>query len=106
ANITLGGRNGTAVAATFPVRPGDDVMLMTDAGRLIRVPADQVRITGRSAMGVMLFRVNAEEHVTSVFPVIEDPAAEDPSEDGGPDGPVMGPGDDNGDPDAGNGSDV
>ncbi|HST75375.1 MAG TPA: DNA gyrase C-terminal beta-propeller domain-containing protein, partial [Acetobacteraceae bacterium] len=79
ANITLGGRNGTAVAATFPVRPGDDVMLMTDAGRLIRVPADQVRITGRSAMGVMLFRVNAEEHVTSVFPVIEDPAAEDPS---------------------------
>ncbi len=97
ANVTLGGRNGTAVVATFPVRPGDDVMLMTDAGRLIRVPADQVRITGRSAMGVMLFRVNAEEHVTSVFPVIEDPAAEDPSEDGGSDGPVTGP-DENGNP--------
>jgi DNA gyrase subunit A len=100
ANITLGGRNGTAVVATFPVRPGDDVMLMTDAGRLIRVPADQVRITGRSAMGVMLFRVNAEEHVTSVFPVIEDPAAEDPSEGGDPDEPVIGP-DENGDPENG-----
>ena len=35
---------------------GDDVMLVTDAGRLIRVPADQVRITGRQAMGVTLFR--------------------------------------------------
>jgi DNA gyrase subunit A len=72
ANITLAPRNGTAVVATFPVRQGDDVMLVTDAGRLIRVPADQVRITGRQAMGVTLFRVNAEEHVTSVFPVVED----------------------------------
>ncbi len=72
ANITLAPRNGTAVAASFPVRPGDDVMLMTDAGRLIRVPADQVRITGRQAMGVTLFRVVAGEHVTSVFPVVED----------------------------------
>jgi DNA gyrase subunit A len=44
---------------------------VTDAGRLIRVPADQVRITGRQAMGVKLFRVNAGEHVTSVFPILE-----------------------------------
>jgi DNA gyrase subunit A len=58
------------------VRPGDDVMLVTDAGRLIRVPADQVRITGRQVMGVTLFRVDADEHVTSVFPIVED-AAED-----------------------------
>ncbi len=50
-------------------------MLVTDAGRLIRVPADQVRITGRQAMGVTLFRVDAAEHVTSVFPVIEDSPA-------------------------------
>jgi DNA gyrase subunit A len=72
ANISLAPRNGTAVVATFPVRQGDDVMLVTDAGRLIRVPADQVRITGRQAMGVTLFRVNVDEHVTSVFPVMED----------------------------------
>ena len=49
-------------------------MLVTDAGRLIRVPADQVRITGRQAMGVTLFRVDAGEHVTSVFPVMEERA--------------------------------
>jgi DNA gyrase subunit A len=36
------------------------------------VPSDQVRITGRQAMGVTLFRVDSGEHVTSVFPVIED----------------------------------
>jgi DNA gyrase subunit A len=80
ANIILTPRNGTAVAASFPVRQGDDVMLVTDAGRLIRVPADQVRVTGRQAMGVTLFRVDADEHVTSVFPVIEDES----DENGGP----------------------
>ena len=96
ANITLGKRNGGAVAATFPVRPGDDVMLVTDAGRLIRVPADQVRITGRQAMGVTLFRLNAGEHVTSVFPVLDQGEDEGPGTDGpaGDAGPGdMGPGD-------------
>ena len=72
ANITLAPRNGTAVVATLPIEDHSDIMLVTDAGRLIRVPSDQVRITGRQAMGVTLFRVDAGEHVTSVFPVIED----------------------------------
>ena len=72
ANITLSARNGTAVAASFPVRPGDGVMLVTDEGRLIRVPSDQVRVTGRTSMGVTLFRLGETEHVTSVFPILED----------------------------------
>jgi DNA gyrase subunit A len=72
ANITLNARrNGNAVAASFQVREGDDVMLVTDGGRLIRVPVDQVRITGRSSMGVTLFRLDDNERVTSVFPVLE-----------------------------------
>jgi DNA gyrase subunit A len=72
ANITLAPRNGKTVVATFPVRQGDDIMMVTDAGRLIRVPVDQVRTTGRQAMGVTLFRVDKGEHVTSVFTVLED----------------------------------
>ncbi len=109
ANITLGGRNGAAVAASFPVRPGDGVMLVTDAGQLIRVPADQVRVTGRASMGVMLLRVADGERVTSVFPVvdaIEAPDADAPDADA-PDGGVAMPGepdapglDDEGAPDA------
>ncbi len=88
ANITLAPRNGKSVVATFPVREGDDVMLVTDAGRLIRVPADQVRITGRQAMGVTLFRVDAGEHVTSVFPVLEEETDDSdiPPGDASPDG--------------------
>ncbi len=89
ANITLSVRSGGAVVGSFPVRPGDDVMLVTDAGRLIRCPADQVRITGRQVMGVTLFRLGEGERVTSVFPVLEavspadaleaDPSAQDPA---------------------------
>ena len=84
ANITLTARTGTGVAGTFPVRAGDGVMLVTDAGRLIRVPADQVRITGRSAMGVTLLRLDSAERVTSVFPIVEDDAVEEPPEEGPP----------------------
>jgi DNA gyrase subunit A len=72
ANMVLSSRNGTEVVATLPVRRGDDVMLVTDVGRLIRVPADQVRITARQAMGVTLFRMSEGEKVTSVFPVLEE----------------------------------
>ncbi len=71
-NATLGGgRKGSAVVASFPVRPGDGVMLVTSAGQLIRVPADQVRVTGRASMGVTVLRVANGERVTSVFPVID-----------------------------------
>ncbi len=76
-NILLSARTGTEVVATLPVRRGDDVMLVTDAGRLIRVPADQVRITARQTMGVTLFRCDKGEHVTSVFPVLEPVAGPD-----------------------------
>ena len=76
-NVALAKRNGGAVVASFAVRQGDDVMLVTDAGRLIRIPADQVRLTGRQAMGVTLFRLDGQEQVMSVFPVVEAEEASD-----------------------------
>ncbi|WP_338332024.1 DNA gyrase subunit A [Acetobacter sp. LMG 32666] len=65
-------KRGTEVSATLPVLPGTDVMLVTDAGRLIRVPVDQVRIMARQASGVTLLRLNDAERITSVFPVMDD----------------------------------
>ena len=70
--ISLSRRTGREVVATFPVRPGDDVMLVTDSGRLIRLPADQVRLTRRPSLGVMLLRLGEGERVTSCFPVVEE----------------------------------
>ncbi|MGH7209834.1 MAG: DNA gyrase C-terminal beta-propeller domain-containing protein, partial [Acetobacteraceae bacterium] len=91
ANITLGTRTGSAVVATFPVRMGDDVMLVTDGGRLIRTPGEQVRITGRQAQGVMLVRLGEGEHVGSVFPVLDDTAGDATSDDTPPDDEQPGP---------------
>lgn len=65
-------KRGNAVVATLPVLDGTDVMLVTDAGRLIRLPIDQVRIMSRQASGVTLFRLDDTEEVTSVFPVMDD----------------------------------
>ena len=85
ANIALGSRNGAVVAASFPVRHGDGIMLVTDGGQLIRVPADQVRVTGRSSMGVRLLRIGDGERVTSVFPILEE-SLDEVAESGGADG--------------------
>ncbi len=68
-------RTGSEVVATFTVQPGDDLLLVTDGGKVVRVPSEQVRITGRTAMGVRLARPDEGERVTSCFPVMEEPAA-------------------------------
>ncbi|MBL6458003.1 DNA gyrase subunit A [Belnapia sp. T6] len=71
-NMLFSRRTGREVVATFPVRSGDDVMLVTNTGRLIRLPADQVRLTRRRSLGVMMLRLNEGEGVTSCFPVVDD----------------------------------
>jgi DNA gyrase subunit A len=70
--VALTSRNGLAVAASFPVRDGDQVMLVTDAGRTIRMPVGQIRLAGRATQGVTLFRIEDDEHVAAAFPVVEE----------------------------------
>jgi len=75
-------KRGNAVVATLPVLADTDIMLVTDAGRLIRLPINQVRIMSRQASGVTLFRLNDTEEVTSVFPVMDDGDEGEDAEDG------------------------
>ncbi|MDR3155899.1 MAG: DNA gyrase subunit A [Holosporaceae bacterium] len=63
-NIEITEKTGKVVAV-FPVEENDNVMLVTDNGKLIRCPVDDVRITGRASQGVILFRVDKEEKVVS-----------------------------------------
>jgi DNA gyrase subunit A len=63
------------VAQSFPVGDGDEVMLVTNAGQLIRTPVDQVRIAGRSTGGVWVLRTNGDEKVVSVARLVEDSEA-------------------------------
>ena len=65
-NIGLTKKNGLTVAGTFPVTPEHQVMLVTDAGQMIRMKVDGIRFTGRGAQGVTLFRVAEDEHIVSV----------------------------------------
>ena len=41
-------------------------MLVTDAGKLIRIPVNPVRIAGRNTQGVTLFKTEKSERVVSV----------------------------------------
>jgi DNA gyrase subunit A len=58
-------RNGKLVAS-FPVEDSDQIMLVTDAGQLIRCPVDGIRVAGRSTQGVIVFDTAEGEHVVSV----------------------------------------
>ena len=79
AGIVLSARTGREVVATFPARPGDDIMLVTDGGQLIRLKADDVRLTGRMAMGVTLMRPAEGERVISCFPVADEGGDDEPA---------------------------
>jgi DNA gyrase subunit A len=59
-------RRRDAVVAVFPVGPKDQIMLVTDAGMVIRCPVDDIRIARRGSAGVVIFRVGEGERVVSV----------------------------------------
>ena len=64
-NIQTSERNGRVVA-TFPVEHSDEIMLVSDAGTLIRCPVEDIRVAGRNTQGVTLFDTADGERVVSV----------------------------------------
>ena len=65
------GPRGGRIIASFPVTSSDQIMLATSTGQSIRVPVDQISFRSRSAGGVRVFNVGAEEEVVSVARVAE-----------------------------------
>ncbi len=63
-------RNGEVVGAV-QVIPGDRIMLVTDTGRAIQIPADGISQIGRNTQGVRLMRVDEGERVVSVARLAE-----------------------------------
>ena len=70
-NIKLGGKN-TAVAGSFPVTDDQDIIMVTDGGKIIRTPVRDVRIAGRSTAGVTLFRTAENEKVVSAISIVSE----------------------------------
>nr|WP_256461743.1 DNA gyrase subunit A [Acuticoccus sp. I52.16.1] len=71
AAMVVNERNGPLVAG-FPIDESDQIMLVTDAGQLIRVPVDGVRVAGRNTQGVIIFNTAKDERVVSVDRVTDD----------------------------------
>jgi DNA gyrase subunit A len=69
-NIDTSARNG-CVVASFPARQGEQLMLVTDQGKMIRTSVVDIRIMGRNTQGVTIFRVAENEHVVSVAKIDE-----------------------------------
>jgi DNA gyrase subunit A len=64
-DIKTAGRNG-AVVSMLQVRPGDDILVITSKGKIIRVSADDVSSQGRNTMGVRIIDLEADDRVGSV----------------------------------------
>tara|TARA_R110001583_G_scaffold175066_1_gene329603 strand:+ start:26717 stop:29530 length:2814 start_codon:yes stop_codon:yes gene_type:complete len=65
ANIDMSERNGL-VAASFVIEEGDELMMVTNGGKVIRMPTHDIRIAGRKTQGVTLFRTAEDEQVVAV----------------------------------------
>jgi len=69
-NIDNLARNGPVVAS-FPAHAGEQLMLVTDQAKLIRMSVGDTRVIGRNSAGVRLFNVAEGEHVVSAARIEE-----------------------------------
>jgi DNA gyrase subunit A len=64
-DIKTAGRNGTVVGMV-QVRSGDDLLIVTTKGKVIRIHADEVSSQGRNTMGVRIIDLDADDRVGSI----------------------------------------
>jgi DNA gyrase subunit A len=76
ANMEITSKTGLMVGSVI-VEDSDDIMLVTNGGKLIRSPINQVRIAGRKTQGVRLFRIDNKEKVVSADCIREDDGTSD-----------------------------
>jgi len=59
-------RNGS-ICSSFPVFDGDDIMISTNKGRVIRVAVKEIRSAGRNTQGVRIIKLSGDEKVVSAI---------------------------------------
>ncbi|MBX9697576.1 MAG: hypothetical protein K2X53_05790, partial [Alphaproteobacteria bacterium] len=62
---------------SFIVGHQDQILLITDSGKILRCPVEGIRIAGRNTQGVTLFNVEDSEKVVSVARVTDDSSGDD-----------------------------
>ena len=81
-NIKTTARNGPVVGVTQVV-DGDDVMLITDAGKVLRCSVDGISTMGRATQGVRVMNLSSEESLVTVARLAEGDAAPEGDEEEG-----------------------
>ncbi len=88
-NILTTDRNGPVVSV-MNVKDGDEVMLMTANGMVVRSPVDQVRSAGRATQGVRLMTLREDDRIVAVAriaPEDQEPVDAEPEAPPAPPGP-------------------
>ena len=98
-NIDASERNGKVVGVAY-VEPGDEILLITQQGMILRMETDGVRAIGRATQGVRLIDIEDDDRVVAVAKLDQDEAvvgadadvpADPESGEGGPAGSDEGP---------------
>ena len=63
-------RNGPLVGAT-QLFPGDEIMLISDQGTMVRTRGDEISIVGRNTQGVRVIRLKENEHLVRLARISE-----------------------------------
>ena len=78
--IKTSSRNGKVIGA-MQIGDDDEIMMITNAGKIIRINMKHMRVIGRNTQGVNMFRLKEGEKVVAVDLVAEDYSEDDPEED-------------------------
>ena len=61
-------RNGN-ISSSFPVFEGDEIMISTNKGRVIRIAVKEIRTAGRNTQGVRIIKLSGDEKVVSAIKI-------------------------------------
>jgi len=61
-------RNGN-ITSSFPVYEGDEILISTNKGRVIRIAVKEIRTAGRNTQGVRIIKLSGEEKVVSAIKI-------------------------------------
>ena len=61
-------RNGNT-SSSFPIFEGDEIMISTNKGRVIRVAVKEIRTAGRNTQGVRVIKLSGDEKVVSAIKI-------------------------------------
>jgi len=74
-NIGTSERNGLVVGVAY-VQEGDELLLITQQGMILRMQTNDVRAIGRATQGVRLIDIEGEDRVVSIAKLVEKEDAE------------------------------